>query len=216
MVDQSQACELLGLSATNASAIMERREDKRELLRFTMGGRSSYPLFQFDVEGRRIFAVMTSLIALKPRTWSDFRLLQWLTRPHLDFGGAPSEFLGSQEQAVADAFKREIEPSVPRVMRFNLTIPAVTAIKAGKEAYIEIFVGIQLHRVHPAMFGAADFNPTDTARFSPIRDAHGKVIPTIYATETFPCTACEIILCCPDTPPVDPATGLATLQIVSP
>ena len=112
MVDQSQACELLGLSATNASAIMERREDKRELLRFTMGGRSSYPLFQFDVEGRRIFAVMTSLIALKPRTWSDFRLLQWLTRPHLDFDGAPSEFLSLQEQAIADAFWRETEPSV--------------------------------------------------------------------------------------------------------
>lgn len=112
MVDQSQACELLGLSATNPSATMKRREDKRELLRFTLDGRAAYPLFQFDIEGRRVFPVITSLIALKPETWSDFRLLHWLTRPHLAFGGAPSEFLGSQEQLVTSAFNREIEPPV--------------------------------------------------------------------------------------------------------
>lgn len=112
MVDQAQACELLGLSATNPSATMKRREDKRELLRFNVDGRAAYPLFQFDVEGRRLFPVVATLIALKPEAWSDFRLLHWLTRPHLDFGGSPSEFLGSQEQEVEDAFKREIEPPV--------------------------------------------------------------------------------------------------------
>lgn len=112
MVDQAQACELLGLSATNTSATLKRREEKRELLRFNVDGRAAYPLFQFDVEGRRVFPAVARLIALKPETWSDFRLLHWLTRPHLDFGRAPSELLGSQEQAVEDAFKREIEPPV--------------------------------------------------------------------------------------------------------
>ena len=111
MVDQAQACELLGLSGTNPSATMKRKEEKREILRFTLDGRVSYPLFQFDVEGRRIFPVMAKLIALKPDTWSDFRLLHWLTRPHLDFGAAPAEKLGAQETEVVAAFKREILPA---------------------------------------------------------------------------------------------------------
>lgn len=110
MVDQAQACELLGLSGTNPSATMKRKEEKREILRFTLDGRVAYPLFQFDVEGRRIFPVMAKLIALKPDTWSDFRLLHWLTRPHLDFGAAPAEKLGAQETEVVAAFKREILP----------------------------------------------------------------------------------------------------------
>jgi hypothetical protein len=111
MVDQAQACELLGLSGANPSATMKRKEEKRELLRFTADGRAAYPLFQFDVEGRRIFPVMAKLIALKPETWSDFRLLHWLTRPHLDFGAAPAERFGSEETEVVAAFKRETVPA---------------------------------------------------------------------------------------------------------
>lgn len=111
MVDQPQACELLGLSGTNPSATMKRKEEKREILRFTIDGRVSYPLFQFDVEGRRIFPAMAKLIALKPETWSDFRLLHWLTRPHLDFGTAPAEKLGVEDAEVIAAFKREIVPA---------------------------------------------------------------------------------------------------------
>jgi len=111
MVDQAEACVLLGLSKTNASATMKRKEDKGELLRFLIEGRPAYPLFQFDVEGRRLYPVMAALIAAKPATWSDFRLLHWLTRPHLDLDGAPAKVLG-QEEAVTAAFAREIEPAV--------------------------------------------------------------------------------------------------------
>lgn len=111
MVDQAQACELLGLSAANPSATMKRKEEKREILRFTVDGRAAYPLFQFDVEGRRIYPAIAKLIALKPRTWSDFRLLYWLTRPHLDFGAAPAERLAAETDAVIAAFEREIVPA---------------------------------------------------------------------------------------------------------
>lgn len=111
MVDQTQACELLGLSRTNPSATMKRKEEKREILRFTVEGRAAYPLSQFDIEGRRIFPAMAKLIALKPETWSDFRLLHWLTRPHLDFGASPAEQLGEEEAGVIAAFKREIVPA---------------------------------------------------------------------------------------------------------
>ncbi len=111
MVDQAQACELLGLSGANPSATMKRKEEKREILRFTIDGRVSYPLFQFDVEGRRVFPAMAKLIALKPEAWSDFRLLHWLTRPHLDFGTTPAEKLGAEDTEVVAAFKREIVPA---------------------------------------------------------------------------------------------------------
>lgn len=76
----------------------------------------------------------------------------------------------------------------------------------------------ELHRIHRAVYKAEQFNPTaeGDARFSPIRDAEGAIVPTIYAAQTFACAAYEIILRCPDTPPVDPKTGLPTFQIVFP
>ena len=112
MVDQAHACQLLGLSDANPSATMKRKEDKKELLRFTIDGRAVYPLFQFDVEGRRLFPAMARLLARRPPSWSDFRLLHWLTRPHLDFDGTPAEALKRDEAAVVAAFDQEIEPPV--------------------------------------------------------------------------------------------------------
>ena len=109
MVDQTQACRLLGLSTANPSATMRRKEDKNEILRFAIDGRAAYPLFQFDVEGRRLSPAMSRLIARKPRGWSDFRLLHWLTRPHLDFDGTPAEALSVDADAVMRAFDRDIE-----------------------------------------------------------------------------------------------------------
>lgn len=45
----------------------------------------------------------------------------------------------------------------------------------------------ELDRVHPEQYGAAQFNASGKgdARFSPIWDASGKVIPTMYAAKTF-------------------------------
>nr|WP_157217989.1 hypothetical protein [Sphingomonas formosensis] len=112
MADQADACVLLGLSGANPSATMKRKEEKHELLRFTVDGRAAYPLLQFDVEGRRIYPAMSHMIAAKPAHWSDFRLLNWLTRPHLDFDDTPGAALGSEPDAVIAAFEREIEPEV--------------------------------------------------------------------------------------------------------
>lgn len=103
-------------------------------------------------------------------------------------------------------------------MRFDLTIPDPSTMRVGKEAYATLPAATELHRIHPAVCKAEQFNSTAAgdARFSPIRDAEGAVIPTIYAAQTFACATCEIILRCPDTPPVDPRTGLPTFQIVYP
>ncbi len=103
-------------------------------------------------------------------------------------------------------------------MRFDLTIPDPSTMRIGKEAYVSLAKGTELHRIHPTAYEAEQFNPTAAgdARFSPIRNASGAIIPTIYTAQTFECATCEIILRCPDTPPTDPKTGLPTFQIVFP
>lgn len=101
-------------------------------------------------------------------------------------------------------------------MRFTLTIPPAGSLKIGKQAYFVIPRGTELHRIHRDIFGSTQFNGTDKgeARFSPITDVAGAIVPTIYAAETFDCATCEIILRCPDAPP--PASALGVRQIVFP
>lgn len=55
--------------------------------------------------------------------------------------------------------------------------------------------GVTVHRIHPAVYGAAEFNPGagGNARFSPIADGKGDCIPTIYAGTTFECAAMETV-----------------------
>jgi hypothetical protein len=55
--------------------------------------------------------------------------------------------------------------------------------------------GQQLHRVHDAIYSGNGFNPSrrGTARFSPLRDSDGKVIPTLYAGTTLDCALMETI-----------------------
>lgn len=103
-------------------------------------------------------------------------------------------------------------------MRFSISIPDPASLRAGKAGYRQIKAGARLHRVHPGRYSPAQFNNTDKedARFSPIRDSSGRIIPTIYAAQSFECAACEIILRCPDVPAIDPGTGTAPLQIVFP
>ncbi len=83
-------------------------------------------------------------------------------------------------------------------MRFDLTIPDPSTMRVGKEAYVVLDKGTELHRIHPAVYKAEQFNPTNAgdARFSPIHDTSGAIIPTIYAAQTFDCATCEIILRC--------------------
>ncbi|WP_172327175.1 hypothetical protein [Mangrovicoccus sp. HB161399] len=105
MADQAEACELLGLSLANPSATMKRKEQKGEILRFSVEGRARYPLFQFDVEARRIHPAMAAILSRRPDSWSDFRLLHWLTRPHAALDGAtPAATLGHRPAEVLAAF----------------------------------------------------------------------------------------------------------------
>lgn len=53
--------------------------------------------------------------------------------------------------------------------------------------------GKVFHRVHPDKYVADAFNPSDNgnARFSPIKDANGEIIPTIYLGTTNECALME-------------------------
>ncbi|QWT22175.1 RES family NAD+ phosphorylase [Bacillus sp. NP157] len=54
--------------------------------------------------------------------------------------------------------------------------------------------GRKIHRVHHARFAANQFNPgIGNARFSPVNDASGKPIPTLYGGGDFTCAVMESV-----------------------
>lgn len=55
--------------------------------------------------------------------------------------------------------------------------------------------GTAIHRVHHSQYGGVQFNPgvQGNARFSPIRNIHGKPIPTLYGGTSFACAAMESV-----------------------
>jgi len=55
--------------------------------------------------------------------------------------------------------------------------------------------GLEFHRVHDLAFGGNEFNTSTkgNARFSPITDDAGALIPTLYAGTTFDCALMETI-----------------------
>jgi hypothetical protein len=55
--------------------------------------------------------------------------------------------------------------------------------------------GLEFHRVHDAIYKGNGFNPSrkGNARFSPIHDPDGKIIPTLYAGTTLDCALMETI-----------------------
>ena len=55
--------------------------------------------------------------------------------------------------------------------------------------------GLEFHRVHDIAFGGSEFNTSTKgyARFSPITDDAGALIPTLYAGTTFDCAHMEMV-----------------------
>ena len=109
MADNLQACRLLGLSTSNASASMGRLARKGEVFRMTIDGRPAYPLFQFDIENRRIYPIIKDMLAMRPDRWSDFRFLNWFIRPLHALNGTPADSLSDNAQGVMAAFNKAIE-----------------------------------------------------------------------------------------------------------
>lgn len=75
---------------------------------------------------------------------------------------------------------------VRRVSMDDQLIWTITEPPASLNYHIEkIQAGTEFFRIHSDKFSALEFNPGfGNARFSPIRDANGNQIPTIYAATT--------------------------------
>lgn len=110
MVDQDQACILLGLSETDPSATLFHREVDCRILRFNIEGQAAYPLFQFDVAGQRVYPALIELMKMRPDDWGDqMAFLHWLTRPNHSLGGArPCDRLAKDAEAIVTSYRAEI------------------------------------------------------------------------------------------------------------
>lgn len=86
-------------------------------------------------------------------------------------------------------------------MDIMVRLPDASCLRPEAAKRYRIPAGTPVHRLHPERFSADQFNDTSNgnARFSPIVDRRGSVIPTIYGAETFECAVAEIILRTPDT-----------------
>nr|WP_204354584.1 hypothetical protein [Paracoccus saliphilus] len=110
MVDQAQACTILGLSTANPSASLRRLEARDAILRFDRSGRASYPLFQFDIPERRVHPVLIKLLQMRSDDWGGkMALLHWLTRPNRNLQGArPCDRLAEHPEAILSSFAAEV------------------------------------------------------------------------------------------------------------
>lgn len=107
-----EASRLLGLSAVGSDDALTRMRNRGEILGFEVDGQPIYPLFQFDPVGLRVLPGLSAVLTARPLCWSDYRLLHWLTTPHVYLGCTPAEALSSQGNAALAAFEREVE--IPR------------------------------------------------------------------------------------------------------
>jgi|GEM_PF-2729624 len=110
MVDAVEAGRILGLSSEIPISELQSLEAQQALIRMQRGGAAWYPVAQFDRRHGRIFPVIQRLKQMQPAYMSNLRLAYWLGRAHVDFGRAPSEMLGQDDDAVIAAFARAIAP----------------------------------------------------------------------------------------------------------
>lgn len=93
--------------------------------------------------------------------------------------------------ATVDALTPEGQEAGGRFLSADIPTPS-----AGLDLSMIILpVDSILHRVHLAHYGATAFNPGmhGNARFSPIRNAEGQPIPTLYAGATLACALMETV-----------------------
>jgi len=114
MVDQNEACILLGLSETDPSATLFHHEIDCQILRFNIEGQAAYPLFQFDVTKQQVYPALIELMKMRPEDWGgQMAFLHWLTRPNRSLGGArPCDRLEKDADAILVSFGAEISASL--------------------------------------------------------------------------------------------------------
>ena len=107
MLSEAEACECLGLLSADPPQALPQYQG--QMLGFPIDGQSRYPAFQFDTASRRIYPCFQSLLELtQAARWSDFRILNWMLRPHFDFEGSPADALAEHGDDVLQAIQRAI------------------------------------------------------------------------------------------------------------
>lgn len=81
-------------------------------------------------------------------------------------------------------------PDATPIAGIALSPPATIAVSIMKWS-----LDTMIHRVHQGKYAGDQFNPglNGNARFSPIKDASGEPIPTLYGGSTFECAAMETV-----------------------
>jgi hypothetical protein len=108
---------------------------------------------------------------------------------------------GSPSRSKAPAKAKAAQPAAPLAVAASgpaappRAIPVPPANLADLVKTTSWTAGVTMHRIHPNQYGATEFNPgpAGNARFSPIADAKGGSIPTIYAGTTLECAAMETV-----------------------
>jgi hypothetical protein len=109
MLDEAEVHQLLYTASTDATWCSLQLQD--QFLRFRIAGKWNYPAFQFDMSSRTPYPGLVQIVAVsKAAGWSNFRLLNWMMLPHMDFDGTPADSLQNVGGAVLEAFLRASEP----------------------------------------------------------------------------------------------------------
>lgn len=110
LIDASQACALLRIETDDPEGAVQAIARKGAIITLVQNGKTMLPLFQFDTANGQVFGVVRHILMLRPSHISNLRLAYWMTRAHVDFGGAPAQRFGHEDAAIVAAFRRYIEP----------------------------------------------------------------------------------------------------------
>ena len=110
LVGPKEACELLGLSGTDAFTTLQRCEAEDRVLCLDWTGMPVYPRCQFDASRCQVYPILIELLAMRTDDWgSRLALLHWLTRPNRSLGGArPCDRLAEDGDAIVASFAAEL------------------------------------------------------------------------------------------------------------
>jgi hypothetical protein len=90
--------------------------------------------------------------------------------------------------------KGKATPAAAVAAQTAVSAPLTFKVDGANVTRFSLEARTTLHRIHQDAYGALQYNPGfGNARFSPINDANGNSIPTIYAGGTFDCAAMESV-----------------------
>ncbi len=96
------------LNRTDASRFLANSgsQGDRSELKIEVNGEPRYPAFQFDEDTHQVLPAVKTILREAPESWNALRLLDWMTRPHVEFGASPADVIRQKPQEIVAAFRR--------------------------------------------------------------------------------------------------------------